>query len=51
MKNIVHAAGLSLLLSFSAAAHTPQQAPRIASPAWELVGEDAYVHGQIVYPD
>jgi diaminohydroxyphosphoribosylaminopyrimidine deaminase/5-amino-6-(5-phosphoribosylamino)uracil reductase len=30
---------------------TPQQAPRIASPAWELVGEDAYVHGQIVYPD
>lgn len=30
---------------------TPQEAPRIASPAWELVGEDAYVHGQIVYPD
>lgn len=30
---------------------TPQQAPRIASPSWELVGEDAYVHGQIVYPD
>ena len=30
---------------------TPQQAPRITSPAWELVGEDAYVHGQIVYPD
>jgi diaminohydroxyphosphoribosylaminopyrimidine deaminase/5-amino-6-(5-phosphoribosylamino)uracil reductase len=30
---------------------TPQQAPRIASPAWELVGEDAYAHGQIVYPD
>lgn len=30
---------------------TPQQAPRIASPAWELVGEDAYVHGPIVYPD
>jgi diaminohydroxyphosphoribosylaminopyrimidine deaminase / 5-amino-6-(5-phosphoribosylamino)uracil reductase len=30
---------------------TPQQAPRIASPAWELVGEDAYVHGPMVYPD
>lgn len=30
---------------------TPQQAPRIAMPAWELVGHDAYVHGQVVYPD
>ncbi len=30
---------------------TPQQAPRIATPAWELVGHDAYVHGPIVYPD
>ena len=30
---------------------TPQQAPRIASPAWELVGEDAYVHGALVYPE
>lgn len=30
---------------------TPQQAPRITAPSWELVGEDAYVHGQIVYPD
>jgi diaminohydroxyphosphoribosylaminopyrimidine deaminase / 5-amino-6-(5-phosphoribosylamino)uracil reductase len=30
---------------------TPQQAPRIAAPAWELVGEDAYVHGPIIYPD
>lgn len=30
---------------------TPQQAPRIASPRWELVGEDAYAHGPIVYPD
>lgn len=30
---------------------TPQQAPRIAHPAWELVGEDAYVHGPIVHPD
>lgn len=30
---------------------TPQQAPRIRSPQWELVGEDAYVHGSIVYPE
>ncbi len=30
---------------------TPQQAPRIAEPAWELVGQDAYVHGPIVYPN
>lgn len=30
---------------------TPQQAPRIAAPAWELVGNDAYVHGPLVYPD
>jgi diaminohydroxyphosphoribosylaminopyrimidine deaminase / 5-amino-6-(5-phosphoribosylamino)uracil reductase len=30
---------------------TPQQAPRIAAPSWELVGEDAYVHGQIIYPE
>jgi len=30
---------------------TPQQAPRIAAPAWELVGEDAYVHGQVIYPE
>ena len=30
---------------------TPQKAPRIASPAWELVGNDAYVHGPIVYPE
>ncbi len=30
---------------------TPQQAPRIASPAWELVGEDAYVHGPLIYPE
>lgn len=30
---------------------TPQQAPRIASPAWELVGTDAYVHGPIIYPE
>jgi diaminohydroxyphosphoribosylaminopyrimidine deaminase / 5-amino-6-(5-phosphoribosylamino)uracil reductase len=30
---------------------TPQQAPRIATPTWELVGNDAYVHGPLVYPD
>jgi diaminohydroxyphosphoribosylaminopyrimidine deaminase/5-amino-6-(5-phosphoribosylamino)uracil reductase len=30
---------------------TPQQAPRIAAPAWELVGSDAYAHGRIVYPE
>lgn len=30
---------------------TPQKAPRIASPAWELVGHDAYVHGALVYPE
>jgi diaminohydroxyphosphoribosylaminopyrimidine deaminase/5-amino-6-(5-phosphoribosylamino)uracil reductase len=26
------------------------EAPRIESPRWELVGEDAYVHGRIAYP-
>ncbi len=30
---------------------TPQQAPRIATPSWELVGNDAYVHGPLVYPE
>ena len=30
---------------------TPQQAPRIATPTWELVGSDAYVHGPLVYPE
>lgn len=30
---------------------TPQQAPRITAPQWELVGEDAYVHGSVVYPE
>jgi diaminohydroxyphosphoribosylaminopyrimidine deaminase/5-amino-6-(5-phosphoribosylamino)uracil reductase len=30
---------------------TPQKAPRIAVPTWELVGRDAYVHGSLVYPD
>lgn len=30
---------------------TPQKAPRIATPAWELVGSDAYVHGPLVYPE
>ncbi|MDB4944991.1 MAG: Diaminohydroxyphosphoribosylaminopyrimidine deaminase [Labilithrix sp.] len=31
--------------------NTPQQAPRIAVPSWELVGSDAYVHGAIMYPE
>lgn len=31
--------------------NTPQQAPRIAPPSWELVGTDAYVHGPLVYPE
>lgn len=30
---------------------TPQQAPRIAAPTWELVGEDAYIHGHVIYPE
>ena len=30
---------------------TPQQAPRISQPAWELCGHDAYVHGPLVYPE
>jgi len=30
---------------------TPQKAPRIDAPTWELVGCDAYVHGALVYPD
>jgi diaminohydroxyphosphoribosylaminopyrimidine deaminase/5-amino-6-(5-phosphoribosylamino)uracil reductase len=30
---------------------TPQKAPRIAMPTWELVGNDAYVHGALVYPE
>ena len=30
---------------------TPQEAPRLAKPTWELCGEDAYLHGEIVYPD
>jgi diaminohydroxyphosphoribosylaminopyrimidine deaminase / 5-amino-6-(5-phosphoribosylamino)uracil reductase len=29
---------------------TPTEAPRITHPAWELCGEDAYVHGGLVYP-
>lgn len=28
---------------------TPQDAPRIANPTWEVCGEDAYVHGVIRY--
>lgn len=30
---------------------TPQQAPRISPPTWELCGHDAYVHGPLVYPE
>ena len=30
---------------------SPSEAPRIATPAWELCGEDAYVHGPLVYPE
>lgn len=30
---------------------TPKEAPRIQDPRWELCGQDAYVHGRIVYPD
>ncbi len=30
---------------------TPEVAPRIAKPIWELCGEDAYVHGALSYPD
>lgn len=30
---------------------SPQEAPRILKPTWELVGEDAYVHGRIHYQD
>lgn len=30
---------------------TPGDAPRIEAPAWELCGEDAYVHGRLRYPD
>lgn len=29
---------------------TPQHAPRIHNPSWELCGNDAYVHGAIQYP-
>jgi diaminohydroxyphosphoribosylaminopyrimidine deaminase/5-amino-6-(5-phosphoribosylamino)uracil reductase len=29
---------------------TPSEAPRIVRPSWELVGEDAYVHGTLEYP-
>jgi len=28
----------------------PAQAPRIEPPEWELCGQDAYVHGPLVYP-
>ena len=30
---------------------TPAEAPKIAHPNWELCGEDAYVHGTIVFPE
>jgi diaminohydroxyphosphoribosylaminopyrimidine deaminase/5-amino-6-(5-phosphoribosylamino)uracil reductase len=29
----------------------PGHAPRIGKPTWELCGEDAYVHGPLVFPD
>jgi diaminohydroxyphosphoribosylaminopyrimidine deaminase/5-amino-6-(5-phosphoribosylamino)uracil reductase len=28
----------------------PAKAPRIEKPTWELVGDDAHVFGQLVYP-
>lgn len=30
---------------------TPQDAPRISTPTWELVGADGYVHGPLHYPE
>ncbi|MFO0553289.1 MAG: bifunctional diaminohydroxyphosphoribosylaminopyrimidine deaminase/5-amino-6-(5-phosphoribosylamino)uracil reductase RibD [Polyangiaceae bacterium] len=30
---------------------TPQEAPRIVDPVWELVGRDAYVSGLLAFPD
>ncbi len=30
---------------------TPAEAPRIANPVWECCGDDAYVHGQVAYPE
>jgi diaminohydroxyphosphoribosylaminopyrimidine deaminase/5-amino-6-(5-phosphoribosylamino)uracil reductase len=30
---------------------TPTEAPRIADPHWELCGNDAYVRGQVVFPE
>ncbi len=30
---------------------TPSEAPRIANPRWELVGNDAYVHGVVQFPE
>jgi diaminohydroxyphosphoribosylaminopyrimidine deaminase / 5-amino-6-(5-phosphoribosylamino)uracil reductase len=29
---------------------SPNNAPRIDDPSWELCGSDAYVHGRVVYP-
>ncbi len=30
---------------------TPEQAPRIVDPTWELVGNDAYVRGALEFPE
>lgn len=30
---------------------TPQEAPRIVDPQWEVVGRDAYISGPIVFPE
>lgn len=30
---------------------SPQEAPRILDPTWEVVGRDAYVTGPLVFPD
>ncbi len=29
---------------------SPQEAPRITPPIWELCGNDAYIHGPLIYP-
>jgi len=29
---------------------SPQEAPRISPPIWELCGNDAYIHGPLIYP-
>jgi diaminohydroxyphosphoribosylaminopyrimidine deaminase/5-amino-6-(5-phosphoribosylamino)uracil reductase len=30
---------------------SPQEAPRILDPTWEVVGRDAYVWGPLVFPE